>query len=309
MSETRAAGASTSMAEQPPATRYRVAHRTVYEYNAPVTLCHNQAMLLIRACPGQEVRSSRLVVTPHAGDLRTHIDAFGNLVSAFSLDEAHTTLDVFATSEVDVTALPVPEDVGPWEASMIGAQRADGPVPDPLLREFALPSPLVPSLEALADYAAPSFAPGRPMLDAVLDLTHRIFVDFTFDSGFTTVATPVSAVLDHRRGVCQDFAQLAVGALRAQGLAARYVSGYLETTPPPGVPKLVGADASHAWCSVWIEGHGWLDLDPTNDHIPSGRHITAAWGRDYADVTPLKGVIFAGGTGHHLRVEVDVTRV
>lgn len=286
-------------------TTYRVFHRTTYEYDEPVTLCHNQAMLLVRACPGQDVARSRLSVTPVASDQRTFIDSFGNLVTTFSLDEPHDRLDVVAESEVTVWALGVPTESGPWETSRDAVSWGGR---EPQLRELVLPSPLVPGLDALADYAAPSFPPGRPAIDAVLDLTHRVFEDYAFDPGFTTVATPLSDVVEHRRGVCQDFAHLLVGALRSVGLAARYVSGYLETDPPPGTERLVGADASHAWCSVWIDAHGWLDLDPTNDHVPEGRHITVAWGRDYGDVTPLKGVIFAGGAGHHLRVEVDVVR-
>lgn len=295
----RSGDAVTDSAGPSTGTTYRVRHRTAYMYEPPVELGYSQAMLLVRACPGQDVESSTLRVTPQPSDLHTHIDAFGNLVSTFSLDQPHALLEVVATSQVRVAPRPVPVTDRTWEASR----------PRGLECELSLPSPLVPALSELADYAAPSFPPERPVVEAVLDLSHRIHDDFAFDPGFTTVATPISEVLDHQRGVCQDFAHLLLGGLRAVGLAARYVSGYLETDPPPGQARLVGADASHAWCSVWIPEHGWLDLDPTNDHVPGDRHITVAWGRDYGDVTPLKGVIIAGGSGHHLQVEVDVTRV
>jgi transglutaminase-like putative cysteine protease len=175
-------------------------------------------------------------------------------------------------------------------------------------REFLLESPLVPTLAELEQYAAPSFTAGRPLLEAVTDLTHRIFRDFLFDPGFTTVSTPLIEVLRHRRGVCQDFAHLAVGCLRSVGLAARYVSGYIETVPPPGVAKLIGADASHAWCSVRLADGSWLDLDPTNDAVGPDGYLTVAWGRDYSEVVPVKGVVMSAGSGMALTVAVDVSR-
>ncbi|HQT25374.1 MAG TPA: transglutaminase family protein, partial [Burkholderiales bacterium] len=176
-------------------------------------------------------------------------------------------------------------------------------VPDAL--QYALDSPFVMTSSELMAYAGPSFTPGRPLLEAVQDLMQRIHADFTYDPGFTTLATPLSEVLAHRRGVCQDFAHLAIGCLRSRGLAARYVSGYIETLPFPGKEKLVGADASHAWFSVYMPELGWMDFDPTNNQIPADRHIVVAWGRDYGDVTPLKGVIFGGGD-HELAVSVEV---
>jgi transglutaminase-like putative cysteine protease len=287
---------------------YQVRHLTRYDYEGQVTLCHNLALLLPRPAAGQDVLSSHLVIEPGPGDQRSHTDHFGNVVTYFSIDVPHDRLAVTAESEVRVLALPPPPVAGPsWEESVVppGAHAGESA----LLRELALPSPLVPSLAAVAEYAAPSFPPGRDGVEAVLDLMHRIHADLSFDPGFTTVSTALSEVIEHRRGVCQDFAHLAVGCLRSVGLAARYVSGYLETDPPPGQPKLVGADASHAWCSVWLAGTGWVDLDPTNGARPFDRHITAAWGRDYGDVTPLKGVVFAGGAHQRLTVEVDVRRV
>jgi transglutaminase-like putative cysteine protease len=287
---------------------YRVRHLTRYDYEGRVTLCHNLARILPRWAAGQDIISSRLVIDPPPDDQRAHTDLFGNVVTYFSIDVPHDQLSVTAESEVRVRALPSPASGGPsWEESVVPAGAHVGEAA--LLRELALPSPLVPSLAAVAEYAAPSFTPGRSGADAVLDLTRRIHAELVFDPGFTTVSTPLSEVIEHRRGVCQDFAHLAVGCLRSVGLATRYVSGYIETDPPPGRPKLVGADASHAWCSVWLAGHGWLDLDPTNGVLPSDRHITAAWGRDYGDVTPLKGVVFAGGAHQRLTVEVDVVRI
>ncbi len=176
-------------------------------------------------------------------------------------------------------------------------------------REFCFESPLVSTARVVREYAEPSFPPGAPLVDAVTALTERIHADFVYDPGFTTVTTPLDEVLEHRRGVCQDFAHLAVGCVRSMGLAARYVSGYLETAPPPGVERLVGADASHAWLSVFVPGWGWLDLDPTNDKIVGSTYVTTAWGRDYADVSPLKGIVFGGGDFHTLDVAVDVARV
>jgi len=175
-------------------------------------------------------------------------------------------------------------------------------------RQYVLDSPMVTITPELADYAQSSFTANRALVDVVHDLMQRIYKDFTYDPAFTTIATPLSEVLSFRRGVCQDFAHLAIACLRAYGMAARYISGYVETLPEPGKPRLVGADASHAWFSVFIPGTGWLDFDPTNNTVPLDQHITLAWGRDYADVTPLKGIAFGGGQ-HTLSVSVDVLRL
>lgn len=290
------------------AVTYRVSHRTRYDYDQPVTLCHNLARVAVRETSTQRVHSASLMIEPRPDDRRNHVDSFGNSVTYFSIDASHDALVVHAESVVEVTAPPLPVETGaPWEDSVLPVGAHLGEVV--LLRELSLPSPLVPALDELADFARPSFPPGRPALEAVGDLLARIHDEVTFDPGVTTVATPLSEVVDHRRGVCQDFAHLAVGSLRSVGMAARYVSGYLETEPAPGQPRLVGVDASHAWSSVWLAGHGWLDLDPTNGQIPGDRHITVAWGRDYGDVTPLKGVVFAGGGTQRLTVEVDVSRI
>jgi transglutaminase-like putative cysteine protease len=176
-------------------------------------------------------------------------------------------------------------------------------------RQYVLDSPLAGAAADLADYATVSFPAGRPLLEGVGDLMQRVHTDFIYHPGFTTISTPLSEVLASRRGVCQDFAHLAIACLRSLGLAARYVSGYLETLPRPGQEKLQGADESHAWFSVYLPDNGWVDFDPTNNQIPLDQHITTAWGRDFSDVTPLKGVIYGGDPGHQLRVAVDVERI
>ena len=298
-------------------TSYRITHETRYSYSKPVSLCHNEAHLLPRTLPSQRVQRAEVRIHPEPVAYHERKDFFGNAVTYFSVEEAHKTLAVTATSEVEVDTPPWPElSRSPsWEKVR---QRLISDLSHETLdaRQFVLDSPFVSAGEALAAYARPSFAPGRPLLEGVHELMSRIHADFTYDPEFTSVATPLSDVLEHRRGVCQDFAHLAIGCLRSLGLAARYVSGYIETTPPPGQARLVGADASHAWFAVYIPGldskeggeGGWVDFDPTNDSIPMDKHITTAWGRDYADVTPLKGIIFGGGR-HSLRVGVDVCRL
>jgi len=217
---------------------------------------------------------------------------------------------VVSTSEVEVATAPPDLSVPPsprWEEILAKLAGTDPELPLDV-RELALPSPMVQPSAALRAFAEPSFTPGRPILEAAADLSRRIHREFTYDQEFSTIATPLAEVLERRRGVCQDFAHLAIGCLRALGLPARYVSGYVETVKHPDEPRTVGADASHAWFSAYAPGFGWFDFDPTNDQIPPRQHITTAWGRDYADVTPLKGVLFGGGD-HTLEVSVDVTRV
>lgn len=286
---------------------YRVVHQTTYTYVAPLSLCYNEAHLLPRALPDQTCLGSSLTVEPPPADCTERLDFFGNRVSYFSIDQPHTTLVVTATSEVELGSEPtelagVQSANRPWEAVRDDlAQATDGDA-----RQFVLDSGLVRHAEPLRRYAAPSFPPGRPLVEALTDLMARMTEDFTFDIASTEIATPLLEVLAQRRGVCQDFAHLAAGFLRSQGLAARYVSGYLETIPPPGTEKLRGADASHAWVSTFVPGYGWLDFDPTNNLFPESRHITTGWGRDYSDVTPLKGVVFGNSGAHSLYVSVDV---
>ena len=218
----------------------------------------------------------------------------------------HLGLTVTATSQVKVAAGAgvEPSETPPWE-QLSRELRMDRRFATLNASLFVFDSPRIKSFTALADYARPSFAAGRPILDAVLDLTRRIHQEFKFDSLATTVHTPLEDVLANRHGVCQDFAQLQIGCLRSLGLAARYVSGYLRTEPPPGQPRLIGADASHAWLSVYLGEHGWIDVDPTNNVLVGTDHVTVAWGRDYQDVCPIQGIIVGGGE-HKMKVAVDV---
>lgn len=293
--------------------KYRIIHVTRYGYVDSVSLCHSIAHLKPRTMPHQQCLSAQVRVSPWPSVAREHQDLFGNRVNYFSLQLAHSTLEITAISEVEVNAQLVPpmEQSPPWE------QVRDGLPADPSpasidARIFALPSPAAPLSPAAADYARLSFPPGRPILEAVNDLTARIYTEFEYDPSFTTTATPLSLVLEHRRGVCQDFAHLAIAALRGLGLPARYVSGYLETLPPPGQPKLRGADASHAWFGVFVPGlggsGGWVDFDPTNNCLIHQQHVTTAIGRDYQDVPPVRGVFYGGGE-HNLTVAVDVDRL
>jgi transglutaminase-like putative cysteine protease len=288
--------------------RYRIRHVTEYSYPETVSLCHNEARLNPRSTPRQRCVQASVSCEPGPAYRSEREDFFGNRVSFLTIEQAHTRLKVVADSQVEVLPEIGQLDLGcdtPWDEAR---QRLATELSEAMLqaRPYRLESPRIPTLEALADYARPSFTPERPLGEAVADLMARIHGDFEYDPGFTTVSTPLQTVLDHRRGVCQDFAHLAIGCLRAMGLAARYVSGYLETRPPPGQVKLQGADASHAWFSVFDPERGWLDFDPTNNVVPMDRHIPLAWGRDYTDVAPLKGVLFGGGESHGLSVAVDV---
>lgn len=287
--------------------RYRVVHHTRYAYSQPVVLAHNEARLQPRVTPAQACAASTVTVAPLPSQRAERTDAFGNRVVYFALQEPHEHLEVTATSEVEVAAVAAPAAAPAWDTVL--QLLAESAVPATrLARQFRLDSPSAAASADVRAYAAPSFVPGRPLLEAVADLNRRIHRDFTFDPQSTTVATPLSAVLAQRHGVCQDFAHLAIACLRAFGLPARYVSGYLETDPPPGQARLQGADVSHAWFAVYVPDSGWVDFDPTNDLLPAERHVTTAWGRDYADVAPLKGVIFGGGP-HTLEVSVDLQRL
>jgi len=289
--------------------RYRVTHLTHYQYSEPVTLCHNEAHLLPRSLSCQPCLDARLHISPRPTVYHERKDFFGNRVVYFSIEEPHETLAVTALSELQLSPLPPPdpEATPVWEdvRTLLRHEVNRGVLE---ARQFLLDSPFVSAHASFAEYARASFAPGRPLLSAVRDLMRRIFAEFIYDPEFTTVATSVSEVLAHHRGVCQDFAHFAIACLRSLGLAARYVSGYLETLPPAGQPQLLGAAASHAWVSVYCPELGWVDFDPTNDLMPSDRHIVVAWGRDYSDVTPLKGTIL-GGVKHKLKVEVEVSRI
>lgn len=287
------------------AVRYHVEHVTRYVHAERASTSLHVAYLEPRSLPQQLVVAHQLVVSPEPVDVHHRLDYFGNVVRHFSVVSPYKELTVSAESMVEVAGGdPIEAEGGPaWEH----ARPAEYDDPWRVF-EYSLPSPYVQIAPALAEYAAESFPPDRPLVAAALDLMHRIHREFRFDAGATTITTPVTRVLDEREGVCQDFAHVQIGCLRALGLAARYVSGYLLTDPPPGQPRLQGADASHAWLAVHCPGMGWIDLDPTNDVIPADRHIVLAWGRDYGDVSPLRGVVLGGGR-HVLHVGVNVKKV
>ena len=285
---------------------YRVTHSTTYVYSQSVSLCHNLVHLTPRNTQRQSCIVTSLEVSPRPAVEASHFDFFGNAVHFLTIQEPHRRLTLTARHMVEVVPYTAPGlgETPPWEA--VRVQLARPTDADNLeASQFAFDSASVRAWAALADYAAPSFPLGRPLFDAVLDLTRRIHAEFRYDPTATTIATPLSDVLASRRGVCQDFAHLQIGCLRSLGLASRYVSGYLLTRPPPGQARLVGADASHAWPSVYCPGRGWIDVDPTNNQVPSDRHVTLAWGRDYDDVSPIKGVILGGGE-HTVTVGVDM---
>lgn len=288
---------------------YRVTHNNTYSYSEPVTLCHNVLHLSARDTPVQCCRHNQLLIQPVPSVSSSRTDYFGNPVTFFAVQEPHQKLELTAVNltEINPQDSPDPKTTPPWEQVRDLLAGPNSPESRDAC-QFLFDSLYVKRHAELAEYAQPSFSPGRPFLEAVLDLTARLHADFQYDKTATTASTPVLEVLHHRHGVCQDFAHLEIGCLRTLGLAARYVSGYLVTTPPPGKPRLVGADASHAWLSVFCPGFGWIDVDPTNNVVPSGQHIVLAWGRDYDDVSPIKGVILGGGKQEVL-VAVDVAPV
>ena len=288
---------------------YRVTHTTTHRYGKVVSLCHNLVHLTPRTCARQTCLFSQLQMTPSPKLVVEQADFFGNRATYFMVKEPHEQLTLNAVSETEVAPFAAP-DCGvtpPWESVRAFLEQDRSPQGLEAC-QFVYDSPYIKASPELADYAAPAFPAGRPVLEAARDLTRRIHQDFRYDPKATTVATPLQEVLKIRRGVCQDFAHLQIGCLRALGLAARYVSGYLRTDSPPGQERLVGADASHAWLSVFCPGFGWVDLDPTNDLIPSDGHLLVAWGRDYDDVSPVKGVNLGGGR-HSVDVSVDISLV
>ena len=286
--------------------RYKITHTTTYNYSDTVPICHNEVHLTPRDGRGQSCHSHRLAISPHPATFDRRTDYFGNQLHHFSIIEGHKRLIVRAVSRVEVRPLaaPKPESTSAWEQVGTDVQTITSPVMLEAL-QFTLESPSITIPNSVREYVKPSFPAGRPILEGLVDLTTRIHRDFKYDPRATTVSTPVDEVFDIRRGVCQDFAHLQIAALRSLGIPARYVSGYLRTLPPPGRPRLVGADASHAWLSVFCGDAGWIDVDPTNDCLTSTDHITVAWGRDYIDVCPIRGV-FIGGGNHSMKVSVDV---
>jgi transglutaminase-like putative cysteine protease len=291
--------------------KYRVTHSTTYSYSRDVTLCHNVAHLLLRNTPQQTCYLSELQIMPIPASVNEWQDLFGNRQASFSIQSPHDKLTVTSISEVEITSVEPPfagSNPVSWEQAVNHLQSAETPEAVDA-RLYTLESGFIEFQPEVQGYCESSFTSGRPLVEAVEDLMHRIYQEFTYEPGFTTIATPLREVLKHKKGVCQDFAHLAIACLRMQGLAARYISGYLETIPPEGKEKLQGADASHAWFSVYVPYQGWVDFDPTNAQLPAEQHITAAWGRDYSDVAPLKGIVFGGGEENKLDVAVDVMRI
>lgn len=289
--------------------KYRLRHTSTYDYESPVFHARHMVKKRPRSLPYQTVYTSSIQCSPGPVWATQEADYHGNLVDVFELLESHDQLQVTSSSELSVSAPLLdpsrPELNRPWEEVR---DRIHADLGCFEVWEMTMESPLVPTLTELERYALGSFEPGRTLLEAVSEFNHRIFTEFTYDPNFSDIATPLLQVTRERRGVCQDFAHVFVGALRTLGLGARYVSGYLETFPPPGQPRLIGADASHAWASVYFPDYGWIDFDPTNDLLPQNRHITVGWGRDYSEVSPLKGVVHGGGR-HTVSVSVDVAPV
>ena len=285
---------------------FEIQHTTSYEYHAPVTVSHHLMRLTPRALPRQRLLEHGIEVHPTPAATNLRVDYFGNDVTFATIEQTHRQLSVTSRSRVAVSPAFIPEssETPAWE-TVRGMCRVDRTTSVLEASEFTFASPLIPVAPEFADFASSSFETEKPILEAVSDLTARIHREFRFDATATTVSTPLAEVLEKRRGVCQDFAHLQIACLRALGLPARYVSGYHETVPPPGQTKLVGSDASHAWVSFFCPGIGWIDVDPTNNLFPSMQHITLGWGRDYSDVSPVRGVILGAGK-HALKVAVDV---
>lgn len=287
---------------------YDVTHKTVFSYASRVSLSQHLLHMAPRACPQQTHYHFSLIVEPAPVVNREDFDFFGNPITYLTVEEPHDRLTIIATSRVELipVSLPIAEATIAWDQmAQTFEQRTDREAIE--AHQFIFDSPYTVSQRALA-YVQESFPPGRPLLQAAIELTSRIFRDFKYEGGVTDINTPVDRILTDRRGVCQDFAHLQIACLRALGLPARYVSGYLRTHPAEGQELKIGADASHAWLSVWIPAHGWVDLDPTNDMLPGDEHITVAWGRDYGDVSPITGMVLGGGA-QKIDVSVDVRPV
>lgn len=289
--------------------KYRLLHSSTYDYESPVFYARHIVRKRPRSLPNQQVLTSSITSSPAPSWSSQEFDCHGNLMDVIELLGSHEQLVVTALTELTVQGIthdPTRNELRVrWETArdrIMGDARCFD------AWEMTMLSPFVPHVSEVKRYALESFQPGRSLFEAAKELNHRIFTDYTYDSGFSDIATPLEKVARERRGVCQDFAHVFVGAIRSLGLAARYVSGYLETLPPPGQARLVGADASHAWASVYIPDYGWVDFDPTNDMLPHERHIVVGWGRDFSEVSPLRGVVHGGGR-HTVNVSVDVAPV
>jgi transglutaminase-like putative cysteine protease len=286
-------------------TRFRVVHRTEYRYGRAMADGFTTTHLHPRVSPWQTVESAELHIDPTPDEFDATHDPFGNPVARFAVHRSHDSLDVESIIVVDVRPQPVPRESPPWETVAAEAAGARGDLAVEL-GPYLAHTQSTDLLDDLVELTGPEFTLGRPVVMAVLGLCQRIYTTFEYDTGFSDITTPLADVLAARRGVCQDFAHVACAALRSLGLPARYVSGYIETLPLPGEPKLVGVDASHAWCAVWAGELGWMDFDPTNDQMPPMRHVTVGWGRDYDDVAPVRGVVIGPRGSQTLNVSVDV---
>ncbi|MCF3937475.1 MULTISPECIES: transglutaminase family protein [Gordonia] len=298
-------------AVEPGATRrYRVMHRTRYTYDDVVSSSYGRCYLTPRDLPGQRVLDAEVRIDPEPDDWSTGVDVYGNSDSYFHVRSNHDELTVTATSVVEVdppdaTVLLSAAALGPWELARPAAAGVAGAAATEYVLDLYPPE----ITAAVREYAGDVFTPGRPMIEAVTDLTGRIYRDFDYKSGSTAISTRVDTVMQRRMGVCQDFARVAIACLRSVGLAARYESGYLATDPPPGRERIFGADASHAWAAVWLPDDHWVAFDPTNDKLVDERHVTVAWGRDYDDVPPLRGVIYTESKKSRIDVSVDVSPI
>jgi len=293
---------------------FNVKHITKYKYNAPVSYCHNIATLRPRESNGQELLDYHIKVTPNPAELSERIDFFGNYITRFSIQAEHQVLKVTTKSKIK-------RDYGRYHENFYSESCKKVTLNDALAalkstdtevleaKQYILESIFIRNIDVtIRQYAELSFKGNRSVFDAAYELMQRIYTDFQFVSGFTSISTPIHEVMKEKKGVCQDFAQIAIACIRSVGLPARYVSGYIETIPPEGKEKLVGADASHAWFAIFVPGFGWVDFDPTNNQIPLDQHIVVGWGRDYYDVPPLKGVVYGSGKSE-LKVSVDISPV
>lgn len=293
---------------------FNVTHTTKYQYNAPVSYGHNIATLRPRKSKGQELLDYAIEISPEPAEISERIDFFGNYITRFSIQTEHKVLKVTTQSRIKREYAQFQEGFFSDACKSVTMKNALESLQSTSLdildaKQYILESIFIKKMDAgIHEYARKSFQSNRSVFDAAFELMQRIYTDFDFVSGFTSISTPIREVMEEKKGVCQDFAQIAIACIRSVGLPAKYISGYIETLPPPGEKKLVGADASHAWFSIFIPGFGWVDFDPTNNQIPKDQHIVVGWGRDYYDVPPLKGVVYGSGQSK-LKVAVDIARV
>ncbi|MBN3519082.1 transglutaminase family protein [Algoriphagus lutimaris] len=289
--------------------KYQVIHITDYIYEFPATLCHNLMFQIPQDLEFQKVNKYVCEISPKPSSEVERVDFFGNKYLYFSVERSHKKLTVTSQSLLELSTpswiYVDPKSTKPWEEVVEWLHTTEAPND---IRQYYLESNHVEFIEGIKEYALKSFTPKRPIMEAMLDLNTRIFKDFAFTPGFTDISTPLQKVFDHKKGVCQDFAHFSLACLRSLGLSARYVSGYIETLPPPGKPKLIGSDASHAWIAIYIPEHGWVEFDATNNLLVNDKHIRVAVGRDFADVTPLKGIVYSGSE-QEMKVSVDVTNL